>query len=154
MKKFISLIAVLGLSVAGLSACSNSDKADGAISISEPVVRGKYMTGSFMTIENSSDEDITLTGGSSDVAGVIEIHEVIDGSMVPMAEGLVIPANGDVKLRMGGYHVMLMELNSELKAGDEVTVTLKFSDGSTADYTAPVKTIAMDDEVYGVEMTP
>ena len=112
------------------------------------------MTGSFMTIANSSDEDITLTGGSSDVAGVIEIHEVIDGSMLPMAEGLVIPANGDVKLGMGGYHVMLMELNSELKAGDEVAVTLKFSDGSTADYTAPVKTIAMDDEVYGVEMTP
>jgi copper(I)-binding protein len=115
---------------------------------------GKYMTGSFMTIANSSDEDITLTGGSSDVAGLIEIHEVIDGSMVPMSEGLVIPANGSVKLRMGGYHVMLMELNSELKAGDEVAVTLKFSDGSTVDYTAPVKTIAMDDEVYGVEMTP
>jgi len=166
MKKLLSLVAVLGLSIAGLTACSNTDKAEAAISISEPVVRaiddmspkneasGKYMTGSFMTIANSSDEDITLTGGYSDVAGVIEIHEVIDGSMLPMAEGLVIPANGDVKLRMGGYHVMLMELNSELKAGDEVTVTLKFSDGSTADYTAPVKTIAMDDEVYGVEMTP
>lgn len=172
MKKLLSLVAVLGLSVAGLTACSNTDTAADAvaetvaISISEPVVRatddmspkneatGKYMTGSFMTIANSSDEDITLTGGSSDVAGIVEIHEVIDGTMIAMADGLVIPANGDVKLRMGGYHVMLMELNNELKAGDEVTVTLKFSDGNTVDYTAPVKMIAMDDEVYGAEMMP
>ena len=85
MKKLISLVAVLGLSVAGLTACSNSEPSESAISISEPVVRaiddmspkneasGKYMTGSFMTIANSSDEDITLTGGSSDVAGTLTL---------------------------------------------------------------------------------
>ena len=165
--KFKKLAAALAAFVAvfAMSACSSGEETP-AIALSEPVVRavdpmspvnaetGKAMTGSFMTLTNSSDEDVTLVGGSSSVAGIIEIHEVIDGSMVPMSDGLVIPANGDVKLRMGGYHVMLMELNSELKAGDEVAVTLKFSDGSTADYTAPVKTIAMDDEVYGVEMTP
>lgn len=164
MKKILSLIAVLGLSITSLTACSNSDSANSVITISDPVVRatdemsfqnpatGKYMTGSFMTLANSSDTDISLTGGSSDAAGIIEIHEVINGEMLPITDGLVIPANGDVKLRMGGYHVMLMELNNELKAGEEVTVTLKFSDGSTVDYTAPVKAIAMDDEVYGAEM--
>jgi hypothetical protein len=31
MKKLLSLIAVLGLSVAGLTACSNADKAEAAI---------------------------------------------------------------------------------------------------------------------------
>jgi copper(I)-binding protein len=45
---------------------------------------------------------------------------------------------------------MLMELSSKLAAGDEVSVTLEFSNGDTVDYTAPVKMIAMDDEVYGV----
>jgi copper(I)-binding protein len=54
---------------------------------------------------------------------------------------------------MGGYHVMLMDLNNEIKAGDEVTVTLEFSDGQSVEYTAPVKDIAMDDEIYGVEMS-
>ena len=38
MKKLLSLVAVLGLSIAGLTACSNTDKAEAAISISEPVV--------------------------------------------------------------------------------------------------------------------
>ena len=69
--------------------------------------------------------------------------------MLPMSDGLAVPANGDVKLRMGGYHVMLMEQAKELKAGEEVTVTLNFSNGESVDYTAPVKMIAMDDEVYG-----
>jgi copper(I)-binding protein len=166
MKKLLSIFAVLGLSISALTACSTSDSASSVITISDPVVRandemsfqnpatGKYMTGSFMTLANASDEDISLIGGSSDAAGIIEIHEVINGEMLPMTDGLVVPANGDVKLRMGGYHVMLMELNNELKAGDEVTVTLKFSDGNTVDYTAPVKMIAMDDEVYGAEMMP
>jgi copper(I)-binding protein len=104
-----------------------------------------------MTLTNSSDEDVTLVGGSSSVAGIIEIHEVIDGQMVAMDGGLVIPANGTVELRMGGYHVMLMELNKNLVAGDEVEVTLEFSNGETLTYTAPVKEIAMDDEKYGVK---
>jgi len=110
------------------------------------------MTGSFMTITNSSDEEITLTGGSSSVAGIIEIHEVIDGEMVPMSGGLVIPAQGSVELRMGGYHVMLLELERSLAAGEEVEVTLEFSNGETLTYTAPVKEIAMDDEKYGVKL--
>ena len=163
MKKLLSIFAVLGLSISALTACSTSDSASSVITISDPVVRandemsmqneatGKYMTGSFMTIANSSDEDITLTGGSSEVAGLIEIHEVIDGQMVAMDGGLVIPANGTVELRMGGYHVMLMELNKNLVAGDEVEVTLEFSNGETLTYTAPVKEIAMDDEKYGVK---
>ena len=44
---------------------------------------------------------------------------------------------------------MLLGLNRDLKAGDEITVTLEFDDGQSIDYTAPVKDIAMDDEKYG-----
>lgn len=162
--KFKKLAAALAAFVAvfALSACSSGEDTP-AIALSEPVVRaidgmspvnaetGKAMTGSFMTLTNSSDEDVTLIGGSSSVAGIIEIHEVIDGQMVAMDSGLVIPANGTVELRMGGYHVMLMELNKTLVAGDEVEVTLEFSNGETLTYTAPVKEIAMDDEKYGVK---
>jgi copper(I)-binding protein len=71
--------------------------------------------------------------------------------MQPMSDGLVIKAGESVKLRMGGYHVMLIGLNKDLKAGDEATVTLEFSDGQSVEYTAPVKDIAMDDEQYGAE---
>lgn len=161
-KKAISFIAAISAAIALTSCSSSGDEV--AISISEPVVRavdsaspvnestGKAMTGSFMTITNSSDQEVTLTGGSSSVAGIIEIHEVIDGEMVPMSGGLVIPAQGSVELRMGGYHVMLLELERSLTAGEEVEVTLEFSNGETLTYTAPVKEIAMDDEKYGVKL--
>lgn len=130
------------------------------ITIEDPVVRsidamsykddaGKYMTGSFMTIKNSGGADVMLVGGSSKDADRIEIHEVVGGQMQPLSDGLVIKAGKSVKLRMGGYHVMLLGLNRDLKAGDEITVTLEFDDGQSIDYTAPVKDIAMDDEKYG-----
>jgi copper(I)-binding protein len=161
-KTKVAMIATLSLiSALTLSSCSSDQP---KLEILDPVARsidsasyksestGKYMTGSFMTIKNTGDLDVTLVGGTSPDAGRIEIHEVIDGKMLPMSAGLVIPAKDEVKLRMGGYHVMLMDLNKEIKAGEEVNVTLEFSDGQSIKYTAPVKDIAMDDEVYGADM--
>ena len=162
--KFKKLAAALAAVVAvfALSACSSSEN-EVAIAMSEPVVRaideisfinaetGKAMTGSFMTLTNSSDEDVTLVSGSSPVAGIVEIHEVVDGVMRAAEAGLTIPANGNVELRMGGWHVMLMELNQALNAGDEVDMTLEFSNGETLTFKAPVKAIAMDDEKYGAK---
>lgn len=167
MKKVImAAVAILGIGTVAFFVTQGSDEVSAKVSsivIENPVVRsidsasykneetGKYMTGSFMTITNNGEEDVTLTGGSSPIAGIVEIHEVIDGVMLPMAGGLVIPAGESVKLRMGGYHVMLLELTEEVKAGDETEVTLRFSDGSEQTITAPVKDIAMDDEVYGAD---
>lgn len=157
MKKGLIGFAVAALVATFLTGCGER-KAE--ITIEDPVVRsidamsykddaGKYMTGSFMTIKNSGGADVTLVGGSSKDADRIEIHEVVGGQMQPLSDGLVIKAGKSVKLRMGGYHVMLLGLNRDLKAGDEITVTLEFDDGQSIDYTAPVKDIAMDDEKYG-----
>lgn len=157
MKKGLIGFAVATLVATFLTGCGEK-KAE--ITIEDPVVRsidamsykddaGKYMTGSFMTIKNSGGADVTLVGGSSKDADRIEIHEVVGGQMQPLSDGLVIKAGKSVKLRMGGFHVMLLGLNRDLKAGDEITVTLEFDDGQSIDYTAPVKDIAMDDEKYG-----
>jgi copper(I)-binding protein len=163
MKKLISIaVAIIGIGAIAYFVTNGSDESSApAIVIENPVIRsidsasykneetGKYMTGAFMTITNNGSDDVTLEGGSSPLAGIVEIHEVIDGEMLPMANGLLIPAGESVKLRMGGYHVMLLELESEIKAGEEGEFTLRFSDGSSQTITAPVKDIAMDDEVYG-----
>ena len=157
MKKGLIGFAVAALVATFLTGCG--EKKD-VINIEDPVVRsvdamsakddaGKLMTGSFMTIKNSGGKDVTLVGGSTEVADRIEIHEVVGGTMQPLSSGLVIKAGESVELRMGGYHVMLIGLNRDLKPGDEVTVTLEFDDGQSIDYTAPVKDIAMDDEKYG-----
>ena len=160
-RKSISITAVL-FSVFALTSCSKAAEGPFMV-VNEPVVRavdpmsavnatsGKSMTPSFMTIMNHSNKDVTLVGASSPVAGIVEIHEVVNGQMVAMSDGLVIPANGQVELRMGGYHVMLLELDHALTAGEEVEVTLEFSNGEKTTYTAPVKTIATDDEKYGAK---
>jgi copper(I)-binding protein len=167
MKKVImAAVAILGIGTVAFFVTQGSEEVSAKVSsivIENPVVRsidsasfkneetGKYMTGAFMTITNNGDQDVTLVGGASPIAGIVEIHEVIDGMMMPMSNGLVIPAGESVKLRMGGYHVMLLELSDEIKAGDETEVTLRFSDESEQTITAPVKDIAMDDEVYGAD---
>ncbi|MCB0908103.1 MAG: copper chaperone PCu(A)C [Nocardioidaceae bacterium] len=98
------------------------------------------VTGAFGTLTNNGDTDDALVAAACDVAGMVQIHETVDngdggGTMQPVDE-IAIPAGDTVKLEPGGYHVMLMGLTKELKAGDTVTITLTFKSGTeiTADF--------------------
>lgn len=110
------------------------------------------MTGAFMQIENGSDEQVTLTGASAEVAGMTELHQMVmkDGKMVmqPIEGGLEIPAGQTTVLQPGGNHVMLMRLEEELSPGDEVTVTLEFADGGSEELTLPVKEFTEEEPHY------
>ncbi|WP_017793719.1 copper chaperone PCu(A)C [Leucobacter salsicius] len=108
------------------------------------------MTGFFGTISNPGDTDLTITGLSSDAAGVAELHEVTSAGVMQQIEGdVVVPAGGSFELAPGANHIMLMELNQNLLAGDEVTVTVSFNDGSSVDLTALVKDYSGANEDYG-----
>ena len=68
-----------------------------------------------------------LVSAASPVAGVVEIHEMaMDGGVMKMRAlpALDLPAGKTVELKPGGYHVMMMELKQELRAGETVPVTL------------------------------
>jgi periplasmic copper chaperone A len=69
-----------------------------------------------------------LVSVASPVAGVVEIHEMsMDGDVMKMralSNGLDLPAGKLVELKPGGYHVMLLDLKRQLKAGDTVPLTL------------------------------
>lgn len=110
------------------------------------------MTGAFMAIDNEGADDITLTGASSPVAKMTEIHEMamVDGSMVmrKIEGGLDIAAGFGQVLMPGGNHVMLMGLTEELAPGDEVELVLEFSDGSTEELTVPVKEFTEEEGHY------
>ena len=54
-----------------------------------------------------------------------------------------VPGNGKVVLEPGGLHVMFFDLTSPMKEGDEVSLTLTFSDGSKINQNIPVKKIMM-----------
>ena len=92
--------------------------------------KGAKIGGGYLTIENRGSAADRLIGGSADVAGNIQVHEMsMDGGVMkmrPMEKGLTIDPGKTVKLAPGGYHLMMMDLKSQLKQGDKVPVTLEF----------------------------
>ncbi len=91
---------------------------------------GAKIAGGFLTIENKGAAPDRLIGGSSDIVGKVEIHEMAMNNgvmtMRPLDKGLVIEPGKTVKLAPGGYHLMLMDLKQPFKQGDKVPVTLEF----------------------------
>ncbi|GAB3700546.1 copper chaperone PCu(A)C [Corynebacterium nasicanis] len=111
----------------------------------------KDMTGIFGTFTNNSDEDINLVAFTSELdVPRHELHEVVDGVMQMKPGGFVIPAGGTHELKPGADHMMLMDYTEPIEAGDTVTITLEFGDGSTQEVKdIPVRTIASGEESYG-----
>ncbi|MGY3615524.1 copper chaperone PCu(A)C [Bradyrhizobium sp. USDA 10063] len=91
---------------------------------------GAKVAGGYLTIENKGSSPDRLVGGSGDIAGKLEVHEMAteDGvmKMRPLDKGLVIEPGKTVKLAPGGYHLMMFDLKNPLKQGDKVPVTLEF----------------------------
>lgn len=106
------------------------------------------MSGVFGLLENTSSSDLTITGVTSSVADLVELHEVVDGVMRAIEGDVVIPAGGSYALEPGANHIMLMELTSPLSPGDEVPITVSLSDGSTLEFSALVKDTAGANESY------
>jgi periplasmic copper chaperone A len=150
--------AALTLSATGLAACGGSSDSGGAaggpLAVNDSWTKATEgpMTGSFGTLVNSTGEDITVTGGSSPVAGMVELHEVVmaDGEMVMQEKpgGFVIPAGGSLTLEPGGNHVMLMGLTGAIAPGQDVPITLSLSNGETITYTTVAKDFAGGNESY------
>jgi copper(I)-binding protein len=76
---------------------------------------------------------------------------VEDGMMhMRKVAAINVPAGGVVKLEPGGYHLMIIDLNRELKAGAQVRVTLRFSNRIEKTINVPVKNRdSMSDEGGG-----
>ena len=147
-------VAIIALLVA---ACSSSS---GGISISDAWSRpSPAMAGAgaaYMIIENTGSSADALTGGSSDVASAVEVHETVDmSSAMPGAsdggmggspvmgmqriDRLEIPAGGKVELKPGSYHVMLIGLTRELQAGETIEITLTFERAGDVKVSAEVR---------------
>jgi copper(I)-binding protein len=91
---------------------------------------GAKVAGGYLTIDNKGTSPDRLLGGTSSVAGKVEVHEMsmADGVMTmrPLDKGLPVEPGKSVKLAPGGYHLMLMDLKTPLKQGEGVAVTLEF----------------------------
>lgn len=96
----------------------------------------------YMRLVNTGTQADALVGASTDVAKIVEIHNVkMENGVMSMfpVEQIEIPAGGSVDLQPGGFHVMLIDLNKDLNAGDKVDLTLKLASGKEIKVTAPVE---------------
>ena len=123
-----SIISTFAVSVL-TSLCSMAALAQ--ITVKDPWVRAtvpqQQATGAFMQL--TAPADSTLVEVKSSAAGIVEIHEMkMANNVMKMraVDGLELPAGKTVELKPGGYHVMLMDLKAQVKAGDTVPLTLVF----------------------------
>jgi copper(I)-binding protein len=149
MKRWTIVAVLLLLSAAGCVAlpAATSPAAGPGITVKGAFARPSPSAGGtggvFLTITNNSGAADRLVGASTPAAKMVEIHETIDDNgvmkMRPVAGGFEIPAGGELELKPGGKHLMLMGLTQPLTEGGEVEVTLKFEKAGDVTVKAPVK---------------
>ncbi|NMP30366.1 copper chaperone PCu(A)C [Thalassotalea sp. M1531] len=142
MSTFSRVVTVFTLILSTFSAFgSNVDVNDGYI---REVIPGNEITSSYMTINNNSEQQVTLIGAKSREIPRIEIHEhlMADGMMKMRQKEFIIIAAGDsAVLQPMGLHLMMFDIKTPLKAGQDVNVTLLFKEGQEIDVLLPVKSI-------------
>lgn len=134
---------------------SSDAEASSAVTFEDAYIKekpaDKMMTAIFGTLKNHTDEDITLE--SFTVEGlkdgtVFEQHSTKDGKMYEIEGGHKIPANGELMLEPGGDHLMIMKNDDAMEQGQEFTVVLNFSDGSTLTQDLEVRVQPAGEEDY------
>ena len=122
-----SLFASLLLFVAAVVQAQNT----APVSVKDAWVRAtvpsQKTTGAFMQLSAAAGS--RLVAVRSPAAGSVEIHEMamVDNVMKMRAlPGIDLPPGKTVELKSGGYHVMLINLKSPVRAGGSVPLTLVF----------------------------
>ena len=135
---------LLALALAGLV----SLPALAQVSVSDPWVRAtvpqQKVAGAFMQLRSA--KAARLVGVKTPVAGRVELHQMaMEGQTMRMraVESIELPAGQAVNLASGGYHVMLFDLQRQLKEGEQVPLTLTVVDAAgkreTVAVSAPVR---------------
>jgi periplasmic copper chaperone A len=143
-----TVIAMAVISVATIASCSGDD--DNAAVAPKLTISDQYVATTnndvaalYLTIKNAGGPD-TLLSVRTDVSPTAMIHEeVVQGfsSTMKQLATLPIPAHGEVSLKPGVMHIMIMDVPKPLREGDSVRVTLTFEQSGTMNVTAPVKPI-------------
>lgn len=96
----------------------------------------------YMKIRNSGRQADKLITAKTDVAEIVETHisEERDGvMMMAKVDGIDIPGRDTVELQPGGLHIMLINLQQDLIAGEQINLTLEFEKTGVVNIKIPVK---------------
>lgn len=96
----------------------------------------------FLSITNNTGQADRLLAAECDAARAVELHETrMENDIMAMrqVDGIDIPAGATVELKPGGYHIMLIDLNQELKAGQKLALTLVFENAGRVALEAEIR---------------
>lgn len=153
----LAIAAFLALTGCSTTADSSAEapQAGDMITITNGWVKAadEGMSAAFGELKNTSTANVTVVSAASEASDELQLHETVanDAGELVMREmdgGFMIPAGKTLTLKPGGSHIMLMGLAHPINAGDEVSLTLTFSDGSTYTFTMPAKDYAGANENY------
>lgn len=132
----MTLRSVTGLVVLGLAAAwpAMAEPArTGAITIEQAWARattpGAKTGAAYLVIRNDASQPERIVSLAAPVAGQAMTHETKrQGDIHTMTENTAptVPARGSLTMEPGGLHVMLMDLKSGLKPGQEFPLTVTF----------------------------
>lgn len=98
---------------------------------------GSPATAAYMTIVNTGDTPLILTGGTAAIAKMVRpmitVKKTVNGKEVigmELVESLKIPAGGKAILKPGGDHIMIMEMSEHPAPGSTLKLTLRFEPGN------------------------
>lgn len=121
-----------------------------SITVENPWVRATMMadgnSAAYMVLKNGGNEADALIGAATDVAAAVELHEMaMEGDVMKMrpvaGQRLEIPARGQVELKPGGLHVMLIGLKQKLEPGATVDLTLRFEKAGEVKVKAEIRAV-------------
>jgi hypothetical protein len=96
----------------------------------------------YMVIENKAATADMLVAGSAKNVGKVTFHETQtkDGVslMLPIKDGMTIPAKGKLELKPGSFHIMLEEIKENFKVGETLPIVLKFQSGAELSLNLPI----------------
>lgn len=108
------------------------------------VIPGNRITSAYMEIHNGFDHQVSLLRATSKSSPRVEIHThtMADGMMkMRQVDSITIEKKQTVTLQPMGFHLMMFEIPKTLKAGQEVELTLYFSDAQEVTILLPVQSI-------------
>ena len=160
-----SILALSGMLVACGDESTTESKAAGALAFEQSYCKAKAsedempegamgeMTACFGEVVNNTDKKVTLTGFSieqlkqdDDVS--FEMHETVNGSMQEKEGGFTIEPGESLELAPGGAHLMVMNYEDAVPAGEDLNLTFDVEGADALQATVPVREVAAGNEDY------
>jgi hypothetical protein len=120
------------------------------VSVSDARVRwlpGSLPMAGYFSLTSHASEPLRLVGATSPAFSDVMLHQSVEeAGMAHMVgvDAVTLAPGQSVAFSPGGYHLMLMDSKQTLHIGDEVPITLRFSDGQTL--LAPFKVVGAKGE--------